>query len=791
MFDTATTLGKIVAFFGVSAICGVLAAGLLVPIASLAGSSANASIEFFEELPEELRKDPLSVPSTVLANDGTTLATFFAENRQPVSIDKISQPMQDAIVSIEDERFYEHGGVDLRGTLRAVVSNFTSSSQQGASTLTMQYVNNQIINSGVLAGIPAEELTISGTKDYGDKLREMKLAIAVEKEMSKAEILEGYLNLVLFSGRNYGVEAAAQRFFSKPAAELNIPESAMLAGMVQIPNVYNPLTNPELTQKRRDTVLAAMLRNSTITQEEYDDAVATDLESMLKPSNTSSGCIASSTAPHFCDYVTHQILSNPAYGETVEARENLLYRGGLKIQTTLDPKAQKKALEAARKAVPADDSSNLGSSIVSVEPGTGKILAMAQNKEYGPQDDSSHTVYNFNVAREDGGSNGFQGGSTMKPFTTIAWLQSGHNMWDRVDASRDGYPDSYRWKASCLTKGYTQTVTEDGVWDVNNFTRGYKRPMTVEYGLYWSINTATVAQAAQVDLCDIANAADAVGIVDQDSRDEETGEARPINPANPAMVLGSAKVTPLSQAAGFAAFANNGEFCEPRALVSVTDSSGNSYKVPEQECRQALNTNVVRNLNGTLSKIASKRVAKGTISSPVAGKTGTSNGAASTWFVGYTTGISTAAWVGRHDGNADVFGLEVNGVTPENPDSSSWAAPMWLDYMTDVIPNYEADEFGSADSKPAPPPAPEPEPEDSGSDDNEGSGSDDESESESSSEDDSSGDTGEDEGSESSSAPASDSTGDAGSGNTDTQPGGQGAGNGSNGNGNGNGNSDD
>ncbi len=771
LFDTATTLGKIVAFFGVSAICGVLAAGLLVPIASLAGSSANASIEFFEELPEELRQDPLSVPSKILASDGTTLATFYSENRKPVSIDKISQPMKDAIVSIEDERFYEHGGIDLRGTLRAVASNLTSSSEQGASTLTMQYVNNQIINSGVLAGIPAEELTISGTKDYGDKLREMKLAIAVEKQMSKDEILEGYLNLVLFSGRNYGVEAAAQRFFSKSAADLNIPEAAMLAGMVQIPNVYNPEKNPELTQKRRDTVLAAMLRNQAITQEEYDEAVATDIQ--LKPKSTNSGCIASNVAPHFCDYVRHQILADPAYGETVEARENLLFRGGLEIKTTLDVDAQKEAIAAARKAVPADDPSDLGSAVVSVEPGTGKILAMAQNKEYGPGDSGAETVYNFNVAREYGGSNGFQGGSTMKPFTTIAWLQSGRKMWERIDASVDSYSPSFQWKASCLNLGYALAPTG---YEPKNFDAGFKRSMTVDEGLYWSINTATVAQAARLDLCDISNAAYDVGIVDQAVRDEETGRPTAINPANPSMVLGTANVTPLSQAAGFAAFANNGEFCEPRALVSVKDAAGNNYKVPAESCRSAIDPDVVRNLNGTLSKIASQRVAKGTISSPIAGKTGTSNQAASTWFVGYTTGISTAAWVGSHkNSNDDLRGITVNGQTVASPDSSTWAAPLWLDYMSKVIPNYEATAFGQADSRPAPQPAPS---SDSDDDDSDDSGDDSSADSSDNSD---SGDSGNES-----------NSGDSNSGNTNTTPGGPGAGNGNNGNrGNGNGNNDD
>ncbi|MEE1621366.1 transglycosylase domain-containing protein [Zafaria sp. Z1313] len=721
-FDTATTLGKIVAFFGVSALCGVLAAGLLIPAASVAGSSASAGIEFFEALPAELREEPLSVPSRVLAKDGSTIATFYAENRVPVTLDKVSENMRKAIVSIEDERFYEHNGVDLRGITRAAVSNLTSSSRQGASTLTQQYVNNMLINADHLNGVAKEDLTISGdSKSYGDKLREIKLAIAVEKEFSKDEILQGYLNIVLFSGTTYGVEAASQRYFSIPAADLNIQQAAMLAGMVQLPNVYNPVTNPELTTKRRNTVLGAMKRTGAITAEEYEEAVASELE--LKPRELKSGCVAARTAANFCDYVSRLITSDASFGKTVEDRTRLLFRGGLTIKTTLDPRLQKEAETETRNAIPADDESNLGTALVSVEPGTGNILAMAQNKQYGPQDGTEYTEFNFAVERSLGGSGGFQGGSTMKPYTTLAWLESGHNMWDTVDARRDKYPDTYQWKASCLPGGSVRTYSDDGVWDVNNASAGFKRSMNVDYGLYWSINTATVAQAAQLDLCDIADATARLGVLDQSNQDKETGETLGISPANPSFVLGSAQITPLSQAAAFAAFANEGEYCKPRALTSVEDAAGNQYKVPGVDCSQQIDEKVVRNLNGTLSKIASQRVARGTVNVPIAGKTGTNNGASSTWFVGYTTGVSTAAWVGRNTGNENIFSTRINGQLYPQADSSTFASPMWLAYMKDVVGYYPAEGFGRPDSRPAPVVTPSPSaPRNSGNDSSDNGG---------------------------------------------------------------------
>ncbi len=690
-FNTATTLGKIVAFFGVSALCGVLAAGMLIPAASVAGSSAAIGMDFFDALPAELKQEPLSQPSKVVAKDGTQLATFYAENRTPVPIDKISKDMQNAIVSIEDERFYQHNGVDLRGIARAAAHNLTSSSQQGASTLTQQYVNNVLINAAFLKGADKSDITYSGTKNMADKLREAKLAISVEKEFTKKQILQGYLNLVLFSGTTYGVEAAAERYFSVHAKDLNIPQSAMLAGMVQRPNTFDPLKNPELTLKRRNTVLAAMLKTKSITQAEYDKAVKTDLG--LNTKTLKSGCVAAASANYFCDYVAHLILKDPAYGKTKADRENLLYRGGLTIKTTLDPRLQKEAEKETPKIIPANDSSNMGAAIVTVEPGTGNILAMAQNKKYGADPkDKSYTTYNFSVGRDMGGTNGFQGGSTMKPYTAIAWLEDGRKMSDVVDAGDRSYGStSFHWKTSCSPKGYVRVDHEGKGYAPKNFSKGFYKRMTVDYGLYWSINSATAKEASQLDLCKIADVTKRVGLLDA-----STG--KPMSGLNPSFILGSQPITPLAQATAFATFANKGEYCENRALESVTDAAGNSYKVPGISCEQVIEPSVIDSLNGTLKRIAGTRVAKGSISQPIGGKTGTNNGASSTWFVGYTTGMATAAWTGRFDGNAAIFNVPINGQRYDNPDSSTFASPLWMNYMKDVIDYYPAESLGKAKS---------------------------------------------------------------------------------------------
>ncbi|MFL4476107.1 transglycosylase domain-containing protein [Paeniglutamicibacter sp. MACA_103] len=709
-FDTATTLGKIVAFFGVSALSGVLAAGLMVPIASLAGSSATAGTEIFDALPASFKGEPIAQPSKILAKDGSTIATFYSENRQPVKLKNISKVMQKAIISIEDERFYEHNGVDVRGIARAAVNNFTSSSQQGASTLTQQYVNNLLVNADVVNGVDRSEMTISGSKDIADKAREAKLAISIEKEMSKDEILEGYLNLVLFSGRNYGIQAAAQRFYSVDAKDLNLQQAAMLAGMVQLPNAYNPEKYPERSLKRRNTVLAAMLRTGAIDKKAYDKAVKSPLG--VKPHEVKSGCIAADSAAYFCDYVTKLITTDEAYGKTKKDRENLLYRGGLTIKTTLDPRLQKEAEKQSKAMIPADDKSNIGAAIVTVEPGTGNILAMGQNKTYSPAKGKEFTEYNFAVESALGGAGGFQGGSTMKPYTTMAWLEAGRNMWDRVSApNKKNYPASFRWKASCLPRGYT--TADDGKgngWSPANAVTGYPSTMTVDYGLFNSVNSATVTEASKLDLCAIAEGTERLGLIDYDnyfdlSTGKKTTRAQPISPVNPSFVIGSARITPLAQATAFATWANNGEFCENRALVSVTDATGTDYKVKPVTCEQAVSPQVVADMNGTMTKIAKQKVTKGAIDYPIAGKTGTNNDANSTWFVGYTTGMASAAWVGRWDENRSksTRDVEIAGISRRWVDSGTWASPLWTNYMKKVGDLYPAESFGRPKSAPKPP----------------------------------------------------------------------------------------
>ncbi|PRZ14051.1 membrane peptidoglycan carboxypeptidase [Nesterenkonia sandarakina] len=693
LFDTATTVGKIMSFLGVSALCGLLAAGLIFPLAASGGAAAAAGTEILEDIPAELAEEPLSVPSHIYASDGTELATFYAENRQPVALEDISQEMIDAIIAIEDERFYEHGGVDPRGLSRALVHNATSDSQQGASTITQQYVNNMLINAVVLTG--EGRLTISGTgqKTYADKLREMKLAVAVEQEMTKDEILEGYLNIVLLGGQTYGVEAAAQYYWGIPASELNAAQSAVLAGMVQSPNGYNPEVNPEASQGRRDVVLGAMLSEGVISQGEYDEAIASGLG--LDINREEVGCISATKGEYFCDYVRREILASDTFGPDEDARAELLDRGGLRITTTLDPDAQVAAEEEVEATVPRNDSSEAGAAITSVEPGTGNILAMAQNRTYGPGSEGSigETTINYNVDLADGGTYGFQAGSSLKPFVVAAHIEEGGATDDVVDASVAEWANTERWEASCLERGYT---TSDDSYEVDNVEEDTNRRMTIDYGVYFSVNTATLATASDMDLCAITDVTDRLNV-------HTASDGEGISPANPSFVLGSDGVSPLTQAAAYAAFADDGNYCQPRAILEVTDTHGNEYNVPGESCEQVIDEDVVAQVNDITINIAEGTIAAGDPPFPMAGKTGTNNFESSTWFVGFSSGVSTASWVGNTEEITSGYGNNrraINGETYEDFFGSTLAAPMWLAYMEQVGGDYDTSDFREADDSP-------------------------------------------------------------------------------------------
>ncbi len=677
------------AFLGVSALSGVLAAGLLVPVAAAAGTGASASVDFFEQLPAELERAPLAQPTKMLASDGSLIATLYEENRQPVTLDKISENMTDAITAIEDNRFYEHGGVDMEGIIAAAASNISSDTTRGASTLTQQYVTNVLLNAGVGQ--------MSGSKTIGDKLREAKLAIAVEKKMSKDEILAGYLNLVPFTGSVFGIQAASKYFFNVDAKDLTVAQSALLAGVVNGPSYYSPEANPERALERRNLVIASMLKYDKITQEEYDAAVKTDLGLNITP--LPAGCYGAVQADYFCQYVANKILNDPTYGETREQRQATLFRGGLTIKTTLNSKIQKAAKTSVMETASAAESSpGVGHSMVTVEPGTGNILAMAQNTKLNPGKDKANSVFNFSVDLYEGGDpskpldgiGGFQPGSTFKPFTVAAWLDAGKALNDVVDGSKTTYPVGDTWEASCLPGGQYVVGPED--YTPQNYNDENYGNYTVLKGLAQSYNTVTMATAKQVDLCRIFEIAFLTGA--HPSKSSE-GELKKFD-VRPAGLIGAEEVTPLSMATSFATFAAEGLQCDPRAITSVTAVDGREFEVPGTDCEQVIPEELARGVNYATQEVM--KSGSGALLNmggvPTAGKSGTNDPRSQTWFMTYTSSMSTASWLGNWKSNStSLSNSSIGGQVYPEIDGSFIAGPSLASMMQKVAGILPAEPF--------------------------------------------------------------------------------------------------
>ncbi len=497
--NAAQALGLLAAFAVVASVGGVVAAGLVLPAVATTSAMANTTTQIFDELPAELTQVPLSEKSTILAADGTLLATFYDQNRIVVPLSEISVDMINAVIDTEDKRFFEHGGVDLTGMTRALLTNAVSDSKEGASTLTQQYVKNAQIQAALQIDDPVERAQAiadaradTGLDGYARKLQEAKLAISLEKVMTKEEILQAYLNISQFGVSVYGVETAAQYYFSVSAKDLDYLQAATIAGITKGPTEYDPERNPEKSQNRRDTVLSLMLKQGDITQEQFDTGVATPIGDTLKLGQTRLGCMTAGSvvagSGYFCDYVTKIIAQNPAFGETAADRRRLLYQGGLTIHTTLDPRLQELADAAVKNAVPVDDPSGVSDAMSTVEPGTGKILAMAQNRNYNtaPNPGPGESAVNYNTDYDYGGSQGFQPGSTFKAFTLLEWLKEGHALQEVVDGRVKTYKMS-DFHSSCTGFGGKD-------WRPNN-AEGNGNFMSVADATRNSVNNAFVDMA--------------------------------------------------------------------------------------------------------------------------------------------------------------------------------------------------------------------------------------------------------------------------------------------------------
>ncbi|GAA4373399.1 transglycosylase domain-containing protein [Agromyces bauzanensis] len=662
----------VLGFVGMSALAGVLVTAAVTPALAVTGMAANNGITMFENLPGYLNIGELSEKTDIFATqpDGSQahLASFFDENREEVAWDSISQYVKDAAIAGEDPRFYDHGGIDIQGTIRGALSTYVLNQDvQGGSSITQQYVKNVRINNGIREAQTEEEKEAAydaATETSPErKLQEMRYAIALEKKFSKDEILLGYLNIAAFGGRVYGIESAAQYYFNKHAADVTLAEAASLIAIVNHPEKFR-LDYPESetngvntvvdgqpvpyadNKQRRDYILGEMLKEKKITQEEHDAAVATPVTPVI--TEPSTGCQSADGSAFFCDYVKNVIINefdDPATADIDEGAQ-LLQQGGLQILTTLDLELQNKAETAIDQNVPyVDHRFNVGSVAVTVQPGTGKILAMAQNKNYTEDPevaaaDPSYTSVNYSTDFDYGGSSGLQPGSTYKVFTLAEWLNAGHSLRETFNGSRRTFTS------------FTDSCTGNWSGSYNPRNDDGRIANNAIDATAWSVNTSFMSMASQLDLCNIKQTAQAFGIHRADGSELQM---------NPSDVLGTQEIAPVTMAAAFAGIANNGLTCTPIAIERIVKADGTELTPPASTCTQSVTPEVAHAMTYAMQQTFA---GGGTATAsdpgtgvPHIGKTGTTDGAQDTWMIGATTTAATAVWVGNVVGDANLRDL--------------------------------------------------------------------------------------------------------------------------------------
>ncbi|HEX2040974.1 MAG TPA: PBP1A family penicillin-binding protein [Acidimicrobiales bacterium] len=539
--------------------------------------------------------EELSQRSQVLDRHGNVMATLHAEeNRSPVELERVPQHVVDAILDVEDEHFWHHGGVNLRSTLRALVTNVQSGEvRQGGSTITQQLVKNALLTP---------------EKSVDRKVKEAVLAVRLEDRFSKREILERYLNTVYFGNGAYGVQAAAERYWGKDVEDLSAADAALLAGIIRNPVGYDPIRFPRQARARRDMALDRMVLNGHLPPGRVAELQETPLPSKLvnpePPPND-----------YFVEEVKQRLLDDKRLGDTPTERYNAVFKGGLRIHTTFDPRMQKAAQEAVKQRLP-NTRGRFAAALASVEPGTGAVRAIVAG------DDFNSEKYNLATQGKR------QPGSSFKTFVLLAALEEGYSPNDTING-QDG----------CTVKipGYQ-------LYTPGNYSEGSGGVMTLAEATAKSVNCAYVRLGAHIGLEKVADMAGRLGI----PRDRID--------VVPSISLGAEEATPLEMAAAYATIANDGVYHAPRFVEKVVDRKGDVVfeggdrgrrVVSVQTARVATQVlrRVVEGGTGTRARLSGRQVA---------GKTGTSQNWENAWFVGYTPQLSTAVWMGSPEGNVSM-----------------------------------------------------------------------------------------------------------------------------------------
>ncbi|WP_238010283.1 transglycosylase domain-containing protein [Dactylosporangium sp. AC04546] len=667
---TLRVFGGLLRLLRTGLVAGLAVAALVYPIVALTGIGAKKGADALITPAGALRAStPAQTTRVYAADNGGLLAQFYEEYRTYVPLAEMSDSIQKAIVAAEDARFWEHHGVDFKGVARAFVANQKAGSvSQGASTLTMQYVRNVLRDTAVTP----EEVNRATEQTGARKLREMRLAIELEKHLSKQEILERYLNVAYFGHRAYGVRAAAEVYFSKLPADLTVPEAALLAGLVQAPSAYDPASaEPRAATARRDYVIGRMAALGYLTPALADEARATPIA--LRLTEPPNDCLA--TRPgwgFFCAWFRTWWSQQAAFGDSPGERLDALRRGGYTVVTSLDPRVQQIAQQQVLKRERTRSPYALGQ--VLIEPATGLVRAMAVNRVYsldrasnGPHSDPRqrkrlHGNYPNTVNPLLGGGDmaGYQAGSTFKMFTMLAALEQGLPLSTTIYS-----PKTFQSKYKTGRDSPARCGADS--WCPSNASDSMTGRQTMYSGFGKSVNTFFVQLEQRVGAESAVRMAERLGLRWRTGIDKlQASEAKARTWG--AFTLGVADTTPLEMAGAFATVVADGRHCEPIPVTSITDPSGaevldaKGVPVARPRCAQVLSPDVARGAVDAARCVTGYKAATGncggwstasrvypTVRRPVAGKSGTTDDNRAAWFVGMTPTLTAAAFIADPD----------------------------------------------------------------------------------------------------------------------------------------------
>ncbi|MDP9331404.1 MAG: transglycosylase domain-containing protein [Actinomycetota bacterium] len=605
-----------------------LAAGSLVLVTLLSGCGGLPRLEDYPTL-------PLEQTSFLLASDGSLITQLHAEqDRVVLSFRQMPASIRDATVAIEDRRFYQHHGVDLRAVVRAAYDNAQAGQiVEGGSTITEQLVKN---------------LYTGDAETFRRKFDEAALAWQLEDRMTKDQILTEYLNTVYFGLGAYGIQAAARTFFGVDAKDLDVAQAATLAGLISSPGHFDPFRHPDHARGRRDVVLRLMFEQGTLTKAVYQRAVD-------EPVNVHRTSVKSTRYPYpyFVDYVKDWFLSDPAFGETREDRYKLLFTGGLRITTTIDPRLQS-AAESAVGAVLSYPSDPAGAMTV-MDPSTGFVRAMVGGNDADYW--NNHEGGRVNLATDEGGT-GRQSGSSFKPYALVAALE-------------DGISPSTMFPSPT---SIDIPMGNGKVWSVTNAEPSSFGSMTLEDATIDSVNTVYAQLIDRIGASKVVSVATRMGIRCCKDVSQPTHPLRPYLSA----VLGTNEVNTLEMADAYSTLASGGSRVAPVPVLSVTDASGHSLWKASPDPRQVVDPRIA----SVVDRILQKVVLYGTgtaanIGRPQIGKTGTAMDHSNAWFVGAIPQLTAAVWVGFPRGQVSM----VPPTTRITVFGGTWPAEIWRVFM--------------------------------------------------------------------------------------------------------------